>query len=271
MTDAVKMALESLKRTEWSQHTEGFNKGIDAAIQALTALEQAGEPVDVALLDRAELAWQRFFYPAADCFTGPIGDKLPAFDLEVADCLRLVLAAVGRLVITPEADVQAPLPTPQRLGKEFDGEGRALIANLAAVVRIQNGNRHDDINGLLASADEFLSTPTPAQVEPVAVIGKDWALHWASADSLKDIVDRTGIKIGSPLYASPPARLGQEGDKGEAVSGSYIRTVTPLLLEPKFKSSYQHLKPDEAHKADHYLVETREVFAALATSQKGDE
>jgi hypothetical protein len=59
------------------------------------------------LLDRAELAWQRFFYPAADNFTGPIGDKLPSVDLEVADCLRLTLAAMGRHVATPLKDIPA--------------------------------------------------------------------------------------------------------------------------------------------------------------------
>lgn len=32
----------------------------------------------------------------------------------------------------------------------------ALIANLAAVVRVQNGNRHEDVNALLRHADEVL-------------------------------------------------------------------------------------------------------------------
>ncbi|MFX4086917.1 hypothetical protein ACKU27_17645 [Sphingobium yanoikuyae] len=110
----------------------GFDQGdtdrLYVIANRLAALEQAGEPVDAALLDRAELAWQRFFYPAADCFTGPTADKLPSVDLEVADCLRLVLAAVGRLVVTPEADVPAPLTTLQRLGQEFDaGEVKAYL------------------------------------------------------------------------------------------------------------------------------------------------
>ncbi|WP_010337764.1 hypothetical protein [Sphingobium yanoikuyae] len=133
MTDAVKMAIEALRpfadaaghihpaHPDEATSLDGFPMSdFRRAAQALAALEQAGEPVDAVLLDRAELAWQRFFYPAADCFTGPAADKLPAVDLEVADCLRLVLAAVGRLVVTPEADVPAPLPTLQRLGQEFD-------------------------------------------------------------------------------------------------------------------------------------------------------
>jgi hypothetical protein len=65
------------------------------------------EPIEADLLDRAELAWQRFFYPANDCFTGDLGDKLPSVDLEVADCLRLLLAAVGRQVVTPKSNVSA--------------------------------------------------------------------------------------------------------------------------------------------------------------------
>lgn len=126
MTDAVKMAIEALRwivEREKSASSAAALEMARAATDAhdkIAALEQAGEPVDVALLDRAELAWQRFFYPAADCFTGPVGDKLPSVDLEVADCLRLVLASVGRLVVTPDADVPAPLPTLQRLGQEFD-------------------------------------------------------------------------------------------------------------------------------------------------------
>ena len=121
MTDAVKMAKDALRPfkllAELARRSEpGASEMINVNIirkcaDALAALEQAGEQVDVALLDRAELAWQRFFYPAADCFTGPGGDKLPAVDLEVADCLRLVLAAVGRLVVTPETDVPAPMAT----------------------------------------------------------------------------------------------------------------------------------------------------------------
>lgn len=64
--------------------------------------------LDDALLCRAERAWQRFFYPAADCFANRLGDKLPSIDLEVADCLRLVLAAVGCEVSAPKSNVPAP-------------------------------------------------------------------------------------------------------------------------------------------------------------------
>lgn len=178
MTDAVKMALEALADIRTSiECAAGCDEGIDpmAAISEimsaygtamasaysratdmvniLAALEQAGEPVDVALLDRAELAWQRFFYPAEDCFTGPVGDKLPSVDLEVADCLRLVLAAVGRLVVTPEANVPAPLPTLQRLGQEFDA-GEAVVGYLI------NRPGH---KGFLTTVDNALTDAEKAQ------------------------------------------------------------------------------------------------------------
>ena len=78
--------------------------------QALSTPKPA-EPAEE-LFDRAELAWQRFFYPAADCFDGPDGDKHRSVDLELADCLRLVLAHCGRLVVTPAKDVPNVQPTP---------------------------------------------------------------------------------------------------------------------------------------------------------------
>lgn len=62
-----------------------------------------------ALLDRAELAWQRFFYPARDCFIGDTPDLKPAVGLETADCLRLTLAALGRNVSDPNS---GPIPAP---------------------------------------------------------------------------------------------------------------------------------------------------------------
>ena len=48
----------------------------------------------------------------------------------------------------------------------------------------------------------------PSEVKhlPVAVIGKDWSLLWASQDTLSEIVGRTGIKIGTLLYADLPSQ-----------------------------------------------------------------
>lgn len=50
---------------------------------------------------------------------------------------------------------------------------------------------------------------TPQTVQPVAVIGRDWRLLWASQEPLARIVEQTGIKIGSPLYAKPDPNVEQ--------------------------------------------------------------
>lgn len=39
--------------------------------------------------------------------------------------------------------------------------------------------------------------------EPIAVIGPNWSLLWATQGSLTEIVNRTGIGVGTPLYAQP--------------------------------------------------------------------
>ena len=68
------------------------------------------------------------------------------------------------------------------------GEANSLIANLAAVVRIQNGNQHDDINALLASADKFLSQPPEAsegEAEKCRVCGSD-SLSWQTMQSVRN-------------------------------------------------------------------------------------
>lgn len=173
-------------------------------LNSTAALEQAGEPVDAALLDRAELAWQRFFYPAADCFTGPTADKLPSVDLEVADCLRLVLAAVGRLVVTPEADVPAPLATLQRLGQEFDAgeELSTLLTKAIGDITValtwagKSGKIEEWTAPYVAAVNQFdAQTQSRVAAEPVGLreakasfktaladLGKRDAVHWWGTD-----------------------------------------------------------------------------------------
>jgi hypothetical protein len=61
---------------------------------------------------------------------------------------------------------------------------------------------------------EFIAWDDARRIEakavPVAVIGKDYRLLWASQDTLKAIVDRTGISVGSFLYATPqPDRVAE--------------------------------------------------------------
>ena len=52
---------------------------------------------------------------------------------------------------------------------------------------------------------ERLAHQPTTDAEAVVRIGKDYALQWASPDTLTDIARRTGIKVGSKLYAHPPA------------------------------------------------------------------
>lgn len=145
----------------------------------------AAEPVGLReLLDRAELAWQRFFYPAADNFSGPIGDKLPSVDLEVADCLRLVLAELGRHVVTPETDIPA-LTTPARTDDAAQAGGddkwRKMLLELLAVIHRDGGHKTQAIGIQLAyeqalqlSSERIHSLPSqevgPSRADPARAI-----------------------------------------------------------------------------------------------------
>jgi hypothetical protein len=77
----------------------------------MTDTEQAREHVATELLDRAELAWQRFFYPSNECFTNDGAYTHVSVDLELADCLRLVLTALGRSPRTPNGEERIGLPS----------------------------------------------------------------------------------------------------------------------------------------------------------------
>ena len=39
--------------------------------------------------------------------------------------------------------------------------------------------------------------------EPVAVVGSDFTLYWAGTGPIAPIVEKHGIKVGSPLYTHP--------------------------------------------------------------------
>ena len=46
-------------------------------------------------------------------------------------------------------------------------------------------------------------TPQDYALEPVAVIGDDFALHWIGSDPISQIVERHDLRTGSLLYAAP--------------------------------------------------------------------
>ena len=146
--------VSALKPTNIRHHEPDYRN-----IVPLYAHPPAAEPVGLReLLDRAELAWQRFFYPAADNFTGPIGDKLPSVDLEVADCLRLVLAAMGRHVVTPSKDIPAVKPL-------RDAQVKTVAEKLAAFT----GAPYEDWRHFTVEAghiiDRLSALATPARTD----------------------------------------------------------------------------------------------------------
>lgn len=73
--------------------------------------------------------------------------------------------------------------------------------------------RHDEdsLIQVLARHRHQAERDVIARMEVVAVVGNNWRLLWASGETLTAIVQRTGIKIGSPLYAlpTPPAQTGE--------------------------------------------------------------
>lgn len=150
--------VSALKPTNIRHHEPDYRN-----IVPLYAHPPAAEPVGLReLLDRAELAWQRFFYPAADNFTGPIGDKLPSVDLEVADCLRLVLAAMGRHVVTPSKDIPAVKPL-------RDAQVKTVAEKLAAFT----GAPYEDWRHFTVEAghiiDRLSALATPARTDDAGV------------------------------------------------------------------------------------------------------
>lgn len=54
-------------------------------------------------------------------------------------------------------------------------------------------------------AEAELAARQPVGVEPVAVVGGGFTLFWAGSGPIAPLVKRHGIKVGSKLYAAPPA------------------------------------------------------------------
>jgi len=124
-TEARNRHLADATQSGYEHHSVVVAAEMGAAI-ALANLkpEPAAGEVTQKLLDRAERAWQRFFYPANDCFVNDIGDKHVSVDLEVADCLRLTLAQLGRHVVTPDGDVPRASSPSEPVAGEVPSDGK---------------------------------------------------------------------------------------------------------------------------------------------------
>lgn len=77
------------------------------------------------------------------------------------------------------------------------GEFRRNIKKFTSAAHIDSLIAHSK------GAEGSVDTP-PAPAEPCAVIGDGWRIFYVNG-SLVDIVNKHGLKIGSALYAAPPA------------------------------------------------------------------
>jgi hypothetical protein len=70
----------------------------------------------------------------------------------------------------------------------------SLLANLAAIVRVQNGNQHEDVNAILAHADRILAAPPKAAQEPrkLEAVRQVFELYRNSSMSEAECVERIG-------------------------------------------------------------------------------
>lgn len=102
-----------------------------------------------------------------------------------------------------------PVPLDSRPGVMFADGVCTGMGYMRAINwdRWWTGDAHNPGDNIIAYKPDpaFVEPEADAEAagEPVAVIGKDWSLMWASADTLYAIVERTGIKIGSLLYTRP--------------------------------------------------------------------
>ncbi|WP_313326207.1 hypothetical protein [Sphingobium yanoikuyae] len=246
MTDAVKMAIavtkdDAVKFLEnacrnWKHVPRLSNEDIADVMVALagfakkvstTAPEQAGEPEQP--LTTLQRLGQEF---DAEIIRGTPYDPNDDYIEVRRDERERVIAALSR-------------------GQEFDGEGEVkakgmdegadfCIQTLAEALGVEDwdqadgsetwdgdvagtiynvlkaGRVYDDEDGRVARLDDR-STPTPAQVEPVAYryVHLDYAGRKVSRyGAHPERVNGHDPIETHPLYASPPARLGQEVDKG---------------------------------------------------------
>ena len=125
----------------------------------------------------------------------------------------------------------------------------------------------------LDAAIAFLSAPAVA----VAFVGGDFTLHWAGSGPIAPIVERHGIKVGSPLFATPQPAAGAVP---EAVVGTVTRVGEfevlehQITLEPEFDERLNRMparttiKLYAAPVRDLTQQQLRDAAAMLAAAQK---
>jgi hypothetical protein len=156
-----------------------------------------------------------------------ISDKAVEAGIETWFATKPDFTLPGRNVWNPKmrAALSAALPhLVEAAGVAVPDAWRACLANLAAVVRVQNGNLYDDINGLLAEASRLLDALVPSPVpqeataEPVGwETNEEWELETrvcqaANRSDVPDDVRQTVQDLwkqyclaADPARASPPS------------------------------------------------------------------
>ena len=203
--------------------------GTIEAIAALTSTTVATAATDArgiveACAKVAEDQIERRRTWAAQDTAAAIADEIRAKASEIIAALPDAAAAIRSLPYDQNDDY-AEVRRDERermisaLPKAGEDHGSPADDDLARLIETRLLGVHPDSQDLQLEDHDWeriiaaLTRPTRAalpqagEVEPVAVIGNNWQLLWASPDSLKAVVERTGIEIGSKLYATPPSAI----------------------------------------------------------------
>lgn len=114
----------------------------------------------------------------------------------IAELRELHLAMADQAIAADPDHLDAPRPNDMAW----------LIAQLACWPTRVDPSCTTNVRFLMVSAAHALRSllDRVEAGDPVAVVGKDWRLLWASQDTLTAIVERTGLQVGDKLYRHPP-------------------------------------------------------------------
>jgi len=75
----------------------------------------------------------------------------------------------------------------------------------SALARATSGSRVAELRDAIVALAEL----EKAAAEPVAEVGGDFALYWVGTGPIQPLIVRHNIKVGSLLYAAPPAPVAE--------------------------------------------------------------
>lgn len=146
------------------------------------------------------------------------------------------------------AELQAEQPASSTGAGNAEIDEELMCAGLAAYVEAKSkGGRHSAVVRAVIRATLAARQPVG---EPVAVVGGGFTLFWAGSGPIAPLVKRHGIKVGSKLYAAPPAPAAAQSldELMQQAASNYplVALVNALdKVAPGFKGSMA--KPVEVH------------------------